>query len=283
MWSDWLKCSATALFLACRTSARCSLSRSATLTARSVSPTYTTRSHLSHFMPYTALHVSQPLWLLILISGCCDPFMMLSVKIRGQIWHFGEQKVSAFPSLVLNTLLCLPCTKISPRFLSFLNATIGGSLKIVFIRSDLSRGIISTIERRGIERILKIKRKWAMHFLKYLLSFLLKYFMITSIRYLGLFEHEIQINILAVYYCSTVKTNKPTPTHHTIEDKFQIYWHLCVYIDVFLKHMNNMFSTSEVYFHRQNTLNLTNTNLGRRGKNNNPFQRDSYLQNINTI
>ena len=44
-----------------------------------------------------------------------------------------------------------------------------------------------------------------------------------------------------------------------------------------------MFSTSDVYFHRQNTLNLTNTNLGRRGKNNNPFQRDSYLQNINTI
>ena len=44
-----------------------------------------------------------------------------------------------------------------------------------------------------------------------------------------------------------------------------------------------MFSTSEVYFHRQHTLNLTNTNLGRRGKNNNPFQSDSYLQNINTI
>ena len=43
-----------------------------------------------------------------------------------------------------------------------------------------------------------------------------------------------------------------------------------------------MFSTSEDYFHRQNPLNLTNTNLGRRGKNNNPFQRDSYLQNINT-
>ena len=47
--------------------------------------------------------------------------------------------------------------------------------------------------------------------------------------------------------------------------------------------MNNMFSTSDVYFHRQNTLNLTNTDLGRRGKNNNPLQRDSYLQNINTI
>ena len=44
-----------------------------------------------------------------------------------------------------------------------------------------------------------------------------------------------------------------------------------------------MFSTSEVYFYRQNTLNLTNTDLARRGKNNNPFQRDSYLQNINTI
>ena len=34
-----------------------------------------------------------------------------------------------------------------------------------------------------------------MHFPKYLLSFLLEYFMITSIRYLELFEHEIQINI----------------------------------------------------------------------------------------
>ena len=44
-----------------------------------------------------------------------------------------------------------------------------------------------------------------------------------------------------------------------------------------------MFSTIEVYFHRQNTLNLTNTNLGKRDKNNNPFQRDSYLQNNNTI
>ena len=44
-----------------------------------------------------------------------------------------------------------------------------------------------------------------------------------------------------------------------------------------------MFSTSEVYFYCQNTLHLTNTNLGRRGKNNIPFQRDSYLQNINTI
>ena len=47
--------------------------------------------------------------------------------------------------------------------------------------------------------------------------------------------------------------------------------------------MNYMFSTNEVYFHRQNTLNLTNTNLGRRGKHNNQFQRDSYLQNIKTI
>ena len=52
---------------------------------------------------------------------------------------------------------------------------------------------------------------------------------------------------------------------------------------VVLKHINYMFSTSKVYFHRQNTLNLTNTNIARRGKNNNPFQRDSYLQNINTI
>ena len=34
-----------------------------------------------------------------------------------------------------------------------------------------------------------------MHLLKYLLSFLLEYFMITNIRYLELFEHEIQINI----------------------------------------------------------------------------------------
>ena len=59
----------------------------------------------------------------------------------------------------------------------------------------LSRGIISTTERRGIERIPKIKRKKAMHFLKYLFSFLLEYFMITSIQYLELFEHEIQINI----------------------------------------------------------------------------------------
>ena len=52
---------------------------------------------------------------------------------------------------------------------------------------------------------------------------------------------------------------------------------------VVLKHMNYMLSSSEVYFHRKNTLNLTNTNLGKSGKNNNPFQRDSYLQNINTI
>ena len=44
-----------------------------------------------------------------------------------------------------------------------------------------------------------------------------------------------------------------------------------------------MFSTGEVYFLRQNTLNLTNTNLGRRDKNNNPFQRDSCLQNIDTV
>ena len=34
-----------------------------------------------------------------------------------------------------------------------------------------------------------------MHLLKYLLSFLLEYFMIKNIRYLELFEHEIQINI----------------------------------------------------------------------------------------
>ena len=72
-----------------------------------------------------------------------------------------------------------------------------------------------------------------------------------------------------------------------IEDKFKIYRHLCVCIyccimdAVILKHMNYIFNTSEVYFHRQNTLNLTNTNLGKRDKNNNPFQRDSYLQNIN--
>ena len=52
---------------------------------------------------------------------------------------------------------------------------------------------------------------------------------------------------------------------------------------VIFKHMNYMLSTSEVYFNRQNTLNLINTNLSRRGKNNNQFQRDSYLQNINTI
>ena len=58
-----------------------------------------------------------------------------------------------------------------------------------------ARGIISTTERRGIERIPKIKRKKAMHFLKYLLSFLLEYFIITNIRFLELFEHEIQINI----------------------------------------------------------------------------------------
>ena len=111
--------------------------------------------------------------------------------------------------------------------------------------------------------------------------------MITSIRYLELLEHEIQINLQVVYYCLTVKANKPTPTHYTVEDKFQIYRHFCVYIVVLctvaLKHMNYMFRSSEVYFHRQHTLNLTNTNLGRRGKNNNPFQRDSYLQNINII
>ena len=88
-------------------------------------------------MPYTAFHVSHPLWLLILISGWSVPFTMLSVRIRGQIWHFGEQKVSVFSSLVLNILLCLPCTKISPRFRSLLNTTIGGALKIVFIQSDL--------------------------------------------------------------------------------------------------------------------------------------------------
>ena len=57
----------------------------------------------------------------------------------------------------------------------------------------------------------------------------------------------------------------------------------CIMNTVILKHINYMLSTSEVYFHRQNTLNLTNTNLGRRGRNNNPFQRDSYLQNNNTI
>ena len=131
-WSGWLKCSATAFFLECRTSARCSLSLSETVL--SVSPTYTTRSH---FMPYTAFHVSHPLCLLILTSGWSDPFTMLSVRILEQIWHFGEQKVSVFSSLVLNILLCLPCTKISPRFRSLLNATIGGDLKIVFIRSDL--------------------------------------------------------------------------------------------------------------------------------------------------
>ena len=34
-----------------------------------------------------------------------------------------------------------------------------------------------------------------MHFLKYLLSFLLEYVIITIIRYLELLEHEIQINI----------------------------------------------------------------------------------------
>ena len=34
-----------------------------------------------------------------------------------------------------------------------------------------------------------------MHFLKFLLSFLSEYFMITSIRYLKLLEHEIYINI----------------------------------------------------------------------------------------
>ena len=56
--------------------------------------------------------------------------------------------------------------------------------------------------------------------------------MITRIRYLELFEHEIQINFQAVYYCLTVKTNKPTPTHHTVEDKFQIYRHFFVYIVV---------------------------------------------------
>ena len=59
----------------------------------------------------------------------------------------------------------------------------------------LTRGIISTTERRGIERIPKIKRKKRKRFLKYLSSFLLDYFMITSIRYLELFEHEIQIYI----------------------------------------------------------------------------------------
>ena len=111
LWSGRLKCSATALFLQCRSSARCSLSLSETVL--SVSPTYGTRSHLSHFMPYTAFHVSHPLWLLILISGWSVPFTMLSVRILRQIWHFGEQKVSVFSSLVLNILLCLPCTKIS--------------------------------------------------------------------------------------------------------------------------------------------------------------------------
>ena len=69
-----------------------------------------------------------------------------------------------------------------------------------------------------------------MHILKYLLSFLLEHFMITSIRYLELFEHEILINILAVYYRLTVKTIKPTPTHQAIESKFHVYRHLSVFI-----------------------------------------------------
>ena len=34
-----------------------------------------------------------------------------------------------------------------------------------------------------------------MHFLKYILSFLLEYSMYTCIRYIEIFEHEIQINI----------------------------------------------------------------------------------------
>ena len=33
-----------------------------------------------------------------------------------------------------------------------------------------------------------------MNFLKFLLSFVLEYFIITSIRYLELLEHEIKIN-----------------------------------------------------------------------------------------
>ena len=54
-----------------------------------------------------------------------------------------------------------------------------------------SRGIISTTGNKGIERNPKIRRKKAMHFLKYLLSFVLEYFIITSIQYLELVEHEI--------------------------------------------------------------------------------------------
>ena len=51
-----------------------------------------------------------------------------------------------------------------------------GSKNLMFVIQS-ARGINSTKKRRGIERIPKIKKKKAMHFLKYLLSFLLEYFL----------------------------------------------------------------------------------------------------------
>ena len=54
-----------------------------------------------------------------------------------------------------------------------------------------TRGIISTTGYKGIERIPKIKRQNAMHFLKFLISFVLEYFINTSIRYNELLEHVI--------------------------------------------------------------------------------------------
>ena len=52
--------------------------------------------------------------------------------------------------------------------------------------------------------------------------------MITSIRYLELFKHEIQIKIEGVYYCSTVKTNKPKPTTTRSKISFR-FIDICVY------------------------------------------------------
>ena len=126
----------TALFPEFRTMCSVSLSE----TVLSVSPTFTTGSHPSHFMPYTTFnYISHPLWLLMLINDIwiVINFMMLSVKTRGQIWHFGEQNGSVISSFALNNLLFLPCSKIPPRIMSLLNATIGYTLRKVFIRSDL--------------------------------------------------------------------------------------------------------------------------------------------------
>ena len=75
--------------------------------------TYMTRLHFSHLIPYTASHVLHALWSFTVMSVCSVPFMMLSFRIRGQIWHFGEQSALVFSSLDLNTLLCFQHKNVS--------------------------------------------------------------------------------------------------------------------------------------------------------------------------